>query len=86
MEDKEGGISLILVIVIICLLISNHNLKKQVTECGWNIDLLNDSIDQANNDLSSAHEKAWTNYDTMGSALEELDGSYPNQDNPCNPN
>lgn len=68
------------------LLISNHNLKKQITECGWNISILNDSIDQANNDLSNAHEKAWTNYNTMGSTLEELDGSYPNQDNPCNSN
>jgi len=57
-------------------------LRDMVTGCSSTIDDANDTIDTLNSDIEDAQSEAWSDYDTMGSTLEDLE-TQDGVDNNC---
>jgi uncharacterized coiled-coil protein SlyX len=77
MEEKSVGT--ILAIIIIWLAITVHNqdgtighLKQTIVNCATTIEDANSNIDDLNNQITDAQSEAWSDYETMGSTLENL--------------
>lgn len=87
MTDKEFLIMRIvsvgMVALIVILWTNNNALRRKVDACWWEIGVANSSISQADQALASAKDKAWSSYDTMGYALENLPQDYQQRPNPC---
>lgn len=84
LEKNKNGIIFVLVIVIFLLWSNFSKLKEEsvrklnICENSLNtakntIDEANDNIDQANNNIEEAQWYAWSSYDDMGYALDNLE-------------
>ncbi len=72
------------VVLIVTLWGQNDTLQKKVKACDWEIGVANDSIAYADQEIQDAHDKAWSDYQTMGYGLQKLEGGYVQRPNPCN--
>lgn len=90
MTDREFLIMRIISVgmatAIVILWTQNSVLQRKVDACWWEIGVANSSIGYADDQLNSAHKNAWSDYQTMGYELSQLDGSYDLRPNPCNKN
>jgi peptidoglycan hydrolase CwlO-like protein len=87
MEEHWNGRTLILIIAIVVMGFYLYQMNQQITalnnalnEANDNIGQLdvdvsqaNDDIDNLNSQISDAQDAAWSDYDTMGSTLENLE-------------
>lgn len=84
MDEKGlGGVTFLLIIIVIWMWFSMNNLKDKISACAWQIETANISINDANNEIVNAKSKAWGNYNDMGHALANLGGEYASRENPC---
>lgn len=76
---KEGGIWLFIIIGVIgWFLWSQHSdivkLRDALSEANANIDTANNTIEELNSQIDDAKSNAWSDYETMGYALDNLEG------------
>ncbi len=90
MEEKTiSGIGFLLIIAIIWLGVTVHNQNKQIeqlkgviSDCDSAVTDANNNISDANDQINSAKNEAWSDYDSMGNALDGLQEGEQ-VDNPC---
>lgn len=79
MEERSNGLTILLVIAVVWLMIAGHGHKKTIErlhetidECSSSIDDANSIIEDLNSGIEDATWAAWSDYDSMGYALENL--------------
>jgi len=85
MEDKHKNIIIFVLIIALVLLWNNYSefkkeslsnlnsCKSDLSSADDTIDEANDNIDQANSNIEDAQGYAWSDYDDMGYALDNLE-------------
>jgi peptidoglycan hydrolase CwlO-like protein len=87
MEERWNGLTVILIIAIVVMGLYLYQMHQQIAalnnalnEANDNIGQLdtdvsqaNDDIDNLNGQISDAQDAAWSDYETMGSTLENLE-------------
>lgn len=89
MDEGIGGFSVILIIAVIWLGISVHSqnkkieqLKNTIEDCDSAVTDANQTIDDLNSGIEDAQWNAWSDYDSMGDALDNLT-TGDTVSNPC---
>ena len=89
MEDPLGGFGIVLIISLIWLGITDYNQNKTISEmsgiisqCSGAIDDANNNIQNLNSQIDDVQSLAWSDYDAMGYALENLSNGQEVH-NPC---
>lgn len=78
MEEKNKNIIIFIIAVIIILQWNSYNdLKREssanIRRCESKIRIANDYRDQANSNIEDAQSYAWSSYEEMGWALDNLE-------------
>lgn len=88
-ESTLGGFGTILIIAVVWLGIAVHNQHKQieqlkdiVSDCDSAVTQANQNIDDLNSNIEDAQSNAWSDYDSMGDALDGLQ-TGETVSNPC---
>ncbi len=78
-NNSNHGWIIVLVIVLAYFVIHSHNLQSQVdrlestvSDYSSALDEANNNIDEANTSIEDAQGTAWSSYDEMGQALDNL--------------
>lgn len=84
-----GSLGFILLIAVIWLGITVHNqnksidqLKGIISDCDSAVTEANQNIEDVNSGIDDAQVNAWSDFDTMGQALDDLQQA-DTVDNPC---
>lgn len=83
-EKGNGWIFILLVILSIWFWRDHHNLtsrveslQDEVADLDDKVDSYSDALDQANSNIEDAQSYAWSSYDDMGYALDNLETVEP---------
>lgn len=84
MEEKSGWLFVILIILSIWFWRDHHKLTTQIQilqdevyELNNKVNSYSDALDQANSNIDDAKGYAWSSYDDMGYALDNLETIEP---------
>ena len=84
MEEKGGWLFVILIILSIWFWRDHHKLTTQIQilqdevyELNNKVNSYSDALDQANSNIDDAKGYAWSSYDDMGYALDNLETIEP---------
>ncbi|MDB5266181.1 MAG: hypothetical protein JWM39_894 [Parcubacteria group bacterium] len=83
--EKENGYKVAAIFLVVVLFFLNYQYQKQkqvLQDYKSALDDANSNIDDANSEIEDAQGNAWSDYDSMGSALDNLTtiDSVPNPD------
>jgi hypothetical protein len=88
-ENPGSAATVVCIIIIIWLGIANYDKSQYITklggviqDCSDTVDQANQNIDEANSSIEDAQGMAWSDYDSMGDALDGL-SETEDVDNPC---
>lgn len=73
--EKESGYKIALVVLLVIVFLGNfqlQNLKHQLRAYQSALRDANENIEEANSVIEEAQSYAWSNYDEMGDALDNL--------------
>jgi type II secretory pathway component PulM len=81
MEEKSKNLIILLLIIVVLLLWNdysklreeNRNNLSKLNDFESSLDDANDNIDQLNSSIDDAKSYTWSNYEDMGSALDDLE-------------
>ena len=76
METNHKWLVIALVVVSILFWRDHHNLGNQLEATQDELAAYEDALDQANSNIEEAQWYAWSSYDDMGYALDNLETVY----------
>lgn len=91
MEENNKWLIIVLIILSIWFWRDHHNLKKQLAETQNelsyckdsldesenNLNQCSESLDQVNSNIEDAQSSAWSSYEDMGDAIDNLETVNP---------
>ncbi len=84
MEGKGGWLFIVLIILSIWFWRDHHKLTAQVqtlqdevSDLDYKVNSYSDALDQANSNIDDAKGYAWSSYEDMGYALDNLETVEP---------
>jgi hypothetical protein len=76
-EENNGWFFIILVILSVWFWMDHHKLTEQITSLQDDVYEHANALDQANSNIEDAQSYAWSSYEDMGYALDNLETVYP---------